>query len=172
MRRLIWLILPLIGLLAACGVNPKKEASDWAKRFPLEIGAWESEGEHLEMLPESPSNYGTVIITYTGPDDLSAVVQVTTYATENAADIALAQARRDWELRGARFERERVQAEGYRGNESFDLATTPGGRLIYYQSKETILTISITALDPAAELPQDQIELLLQTIVAIVRNKD
>src|SRR5688500_10956872 len=109
---LIGLVLTL--LAAGCIDSPRTTADDWAKRFPEEIvgtGAddtetefWEFD-EREELTAETQSRYGQVVLFYEGDDDTTAQIDIKSYATSNAAEIALLEAIRDWELRGVRFER-------------------------------------------------------------------
>lgn len=167
MRRRLFLALCLGVILVGCAASPKNKAADWAKRFPLEIGAWETEAEdRVELLPENQSNYGQVTLPYVGADDVTANLQITVFGTENAADVALMEAMRQWELNGARFERERIRTA------SFDMATLPGGRVIYHQVDDTVLMLSVVAPDPTTALPEEDITLFLETILAVVDNRD
>lgn len=165
MPRLVLLLIFLVGMLAACRPDPKSKARDWANRFPEEIGNWEADDDRLELTPENASSFGHVTLTYEGEDDALAYISVDVYATETAANVALAEKVRNWQLQGVRFETERP------GGERVDIATFPGGTLAYMQSKDTVITLMILPPDPAeTEIPAEDVEALLNTMVDVVKN--
>ncbi|KAB2905900.1 MAG: hypothetical protein F9K27_03975 [Anaerolineae bacterium] len=165
MRRTGFFLIFLLIMLAGCRPDPKSKANDWARRFPEEIGTWEADNDRLELTPENASSFGHVTLTYEGDDDIFAYLSVDVYATETAANVALGEKVRGWQLQGARFETDR------RGGERVDIATFPGGTLAYMQSRDTVITLTIIPPDPAeVAIPQDEIEILIDTMVEVVRN--
>ncbi|MBZ0306519.1 MAG: hypothetical protein K8I82_10675 [Anaerolineae bacterium] len=165
MRRIGFFLIFLLVMLAACRPDPKSKASDWANRFPEEIGNWEADDDRLELTPENASSFGHVTLTYEGEDDALAFISVDVYATETAANVALNEKVRNWQLQGIRFETERP------GGERVDIATFPGGTLAYMQSKDTVVTLTILPPDPAeSEISEEEIEVLLETLVEVVKN--
>lgn len=165
------LIAPLLlmMLLVACGANPKSKAADWANRFPAEIGDFETDrDDRLELTLENPSPIGHVILPYENGDEVKAYLTIEVYATETAADVEFSSQMRTWELQGVRFERERIDGE------PMDIAQTQGGYLAFFQWDETILTLAVIppVLETGELLPQEDIDLFLETMVAIAKNRD
>ncbi len=169
-------LLALLIFLAACGPSPKATARDWAERFPLEIGSYEQDDDWLELTPENQTNTGHITLTYEGDDDQLIYISIDTFATETAAEVRLSERLREWELLGARFERERISGE------PIDVARTPGGYLgIYHNARSLISLRYVPALPedeeneteenapetPAFELPADDITAFLETLIAI-----
>jgi|GEM_PF-7124805 len=173
-----WIVLCLLtGILAACGASPKSQAADWADRFPEAIGVWEYTEDRLELTAENQSSYGhlTLLYEYDGEADTEAITHITidVLATESAADVEIADRMRTWELNGARFERERI------GGTPIDVATVTGGYLAYFQDDETIITLSVIpaiADEDTGELaplpPAEELEILLETVIAISENRE
>lgn len=169
MRRAGMICILLLVLLPACRPDPKSQAAEWAKRFPEEAGDWEADDDVLELTPENISNVGHVTLTYEGDEDSFAYISVDVYATETAAEVALAEKLRNWQLQGARFEEFEFEAE--RGtplfNETIDIAAFPGGRLAYRQEKNTLFTLSVIPAEPS-EVPDEAFIPLLETIVRVI----
>lgn len=172
--------LALLFFVAACGPSPKSKASDWAGRFPAEIGPFELDDDRLELTLENPAPQGHVTLEYEGPDDLRLYISIDVFATEQTAEVELARWMRDWELGGVRFEDERVSGE------ELHIATPPGGYLVYYPVKETVLSLQVLPAPVESEdgaeantgaplftpLPMEDLELVLETMVGIAENRD
>lgn len=164
-RRAVWILLLLPMVIVACDSGPKAKARDWADRFPDEIASWELDDE-IELTAENQAGFGHITRTYEGADDTIAYLSIDVYATSTAADVALAQLIRQWELNGARFESQRF------GVDRLDFADTPGGRFTYTQVDETILTLTVIPEAPGTELNEDEIEVFWETIVEVIRNNE
>lgn len=170
MRKII-ISLVLVFLLTSCGASSKSRAKQWADRFPSVINSasmeWELDDDRTELTAENQSNYGYITLTYEGDDDINAYVTIIVYANENAADVALEDRLLDYQVQGARFERERVQGT------PFDVTSYVGGYLAVFQADETVVMLRIIAEDPATPLPsEDDIEVLLEIIADIADNID
>jgi len=178
MRRFSFMLVLML-LLAACMSSPKQKAADWASRFPAEIAGFErNERQLLELTAENQSNYGHITMIYEGDDDYLAYITVDVFATSTAANVELGTRMRDWTLRGVRFSRERIAGE------AFDVAMPPGGYLAFFQVRESIITLAITPpLENEEEdedvadgtllplPPAEEIEIFLETIVAVSKNR-
>lgn len=172
MRRFVALILVLAFVLTACGDDPKSVAREWADRFPSEIGDWEKDDSRIELTSENQSNFGSVTVVYEGNGglrNLSAHVTVLIYATTSAAAVTLNDRLLDWQLRGARFDTERVNLrfEGTPCNARFEIATLNGGSLVFYQIDETLVMLRIIPEELETEIPTEAIEVFYPVIAQI-----
>lgn len=172
MRRIGLFLLLVLLLVAACRPNPKTKAADWAKRFPEEIGDWEADEDKLELTAENISNVGHVTITYEGEDDAMAYVSIDVYATETAADVAMSEKLRNWQLQGIRFQEYEIEnEESIAKGEEISTAAFPGGKLAYRQEENAIVTLTVIPAEPA-EISDETIAPLLEIVVAVIVTAD
>lgn len=174
MRRIMILVGLLVVFVAAC-TSPRDEAESWSKRFPAEIGSWQRDENILRLTAADASNYGQVMMRYENPDEQVISLGIHSYPTRNIAELELASLLQEWQLLGATLDRERVKGE------AFDSLTTRGGQRYIYQAEETLLTLTVFQTPPidseegetiSESISQDEIDLWLETLVEVVRNKD
>lgn len=173
MRRIAILLILLPIALVACRPDPKSEAADLAKKFPEEIGDWEADEDLLELTAENISNIGHVTIIYEGDDDAFAYISIEVYATETAADVAIAEKLRNWQLQGARFAEFELEYEDDNplDGEEIERAVFPGGVLAYRQSENAVVTLTVIPAEPS-EIAEDALFPLLETVVGVVVNSE
>jgi hypothetical protein len=160
MRRILLLTVLLL-LVAACRPSPQSRADEWAGYFPEEVSEWEADrDDDLTLNPEDFAGMGHVTITYEGDDDALAYVTIEAYATDTAADIALNDTLKDWQLMGIQFDRSSPPGPRYY------TGATPGGTLILLQQNETVFTLAF--INGEEPIPEAEVEVLLELLLQIV----
>ncbi|GIW60603.1 MAG: hypothetical protein KatS3mg087_1669 [Patescibacteria group bacterium] len=170
---IIWSFV-MIFALTGCMGGPKADADKIADRFPTEITIeegdeqtviWELDDSRTELSLEVQSNYGYITLEYNGDgitEDMTAYVTIIVYANQSAANVALQRELLDWQVQGVRFDTVRVRRNRY------DLANFAGGQLAYLQDEATVFEVRIIADDPTAEIPEEAITSIFETIFQIL----
>ncbi|NDJ74729.1 MAG: hypothetical protein GYB65_00605 [Chloroflexi bacterium] len=88
-------------LMSACSPSPQKRADDFARALAPEIGDWNRRDDDTIQLDDSVvSNQGQVTLRYQGPRRSEAYVNVLTFSSENAAEVAAENRKRELLLDG------------------------------------------------------------------------
>jgi len=154
------LVAAMFWVLAACGPSPKARADEFIKYLPATIGDWSRDDKQtVKLLSSTVSSEGHVIMFYAGPDDATAYVDVETYPSVDAAQVALTDRERDLLLRGLVFSKDRAPRQV-----TADVAQDDTVRYALIQNEEIVVEINALAANADSPVSDDTFNHLLSAV--------
>jgi hypothetical protein len=146
--------------LAACGPSPKARADEYIKYLPATIGDWSRDDKQtVKLLSSTISSQGHVIMVYGGPGDATAYLDIETYPSVDAAQVAIAERERDLLLRGLEFSKDRAPRQV-----TADVAQDARVRYALIQNEEIVVEIDVLAASTDSPVSDDTFDPLLTAV--------
>jgi len=148
--------------LTACGPSPKARADEFIKYLPATIGDWTRDDKQTaKLLSSTVSSEGHVIMVYNGPEGASAYIDIETYPSVDAAQVAIAERKRDLLLRGLEFSKDRAPRQV-----TADVAQDARVHYALIQNAEIVVEIDALAASADSPVSDDAFDQLLTAIRA------
>lgn len=154
---LLWAVVILAVLAAACSPSPKARGDELARYIPAEIEGWERDDDGtVKLLSSTVSSKGEVIMTYQGEDDAIAYLVIEVHPSTDVADVAYTERIRELQLAGLTLDKNRAPQQV-----TADVGQQGRMRYALLQQDEIVVEINTIAASEESPVSDEGFEPLL-----------